>query len=169
MGKIVKKENFPISQKEEKTIKEYLEKRICKIYCNEKVGTGFFCIISLNESEKIRVLITGSPIIGEKDFYESKEIKLTLNNDIEKKGFKLDKGRIKYTNSEFCVTIIEIKEEDKIEIQSFFELDDNIFKNKAIYKNKYIYLLEGIEMTFSVGKIEELDEKYGIIYSCDIK
>ena len=149
-----------------KELKE-VEKRLCEIYANDMTGTGFFCIIPLNESENLKVLITANHIIGKDD----KEIIFSLKNDNEKKRIILDENRIKYTNVDFDITIIEIRENDGIENQSFFEIDE-ILGEIINYKNYIeIFLLffsDKKEIIISSGLIEEIiNEKTGIIHSCN--
>ena len=87
-----------------------------KIENSKGNGTGFFCSIN----EKIKVLITNNHVIN----LEMDKIIISINNDNEMKEIELD-NRIKYTNKEYDITIIEIKNED--EINNYLELDDNIF------------------------------------------
>ena len=89
---------------------EYAKKRICKIYINSGgKGTGFFCIIPLDEWENLRVLMTNNHVLGENDIAKGKKIKFTLDNDREKKEILIDENRRKYSSDKYDVTIIEIK------------------------------------------------------------
>ena len=70
---------------------------------------------------------------------------------------------MKYTNEEYDITIIEIKEEDKI--NNYLELDEiiinniinNINKNK-LYINKTIYIIQYPEgdLSVSYGLLENI-------------
>ena len=59
-----------------------------------------------------------------------------MNNDSISKKIKIDENRKKFTNKDLDVTIIEIKEE-KDDIQNFFELDEDIYKDKELLNNIY--------------------------------
>ena len=151
---------------------EYTKKKVCKIYCNDGgKGTGFFCIIPINEWDNLRVLMTNNHVVGEKELNIGKKIKFTLDNDKEEKEIIIDKKRIKYTNKKYDVTIIEIKKNDGIKNESFFELDNKVFDDYKIYIKKTVYLLhypEGKEMTFSEGLIKNIyEDKYSIEHLCD--
>ena len=85
---------------------------------------------------------------------------------------------MKYTNEEYDITIIEIKEEDNI--NNYLELDDIIIndvlynKNKNIeYINETIYIIQYPENKLSVSygildKIYE-DKKYNFNHKCNTK
>ena len=134
---------------------ENLEKnaknRICRVY-GRKSGTGFFCIISLNENENRKVLITSRIIIDKEDIAKRTLQILLKNNEIKK--IDLD-NRIKYTNRR--VTIIEIKDSDGISSESFFEIDPEIFKGytKLINQNLYSIVLDD-GLCVSEGKFLDL-------------
>ena len=66
------------------------------------------------------------------------------------KRIELD-NRIKYTNKEYDVTIIEIKEEDEINCE-YFEYEDNDLKDKELKETKEI-------MKKNASLIELLGEK----------
>jgi hypothetical protein len=75
-----------------------------------------------------------------------------------------------FTNKEYDVTIIEIKKEDEIDEESFFNLDNQIFQDKSpeIFKNSQIYLLYDSKrgLQISSGEIKRIEEKeYKIFYS----
>ena len=60
-----------------------------------------------------------------------------MNNIFTK--IELDDDRIIYTNKDYDITIIEIKEKDKIKI--FLDVDENIIEKDDIsYLKKLIYL-----------------------------
>ena len=162
-----------IKIKEMAKLIEYTKKRICKIYCNDGgKGTGFFCIIPLDDwDNNLRVLITNNHVIGENDMINGQKINFTLDDDREEKEIIMDEERRKYTNEKFDITIIEIKKNDGIKNESFFEIDNKIFEDYKIYIKQTIYLLhypKGKEMTFSEGIIKKIyDNKYTIEHLCD--
>ena len=155
-----------------KLLIEYQEKRICKIYGNDgKKGTGFFCIIPIDDWNELRVLMTNNHILGEKDIATGKKINLTLDNDKEEKKIIINEKRIKYTNKEYDITIIEIKEDDRIKADSFFDIDNKVFDDFKFYLKQTVYLFhypKGIETTFSEGILKNIHEnRYTMEHLCD--
>ena len=169
-----------ISYECSKKIIEQMERNICKINIGQTQGTGFFCKIPFpNKENMIPVLMTNNHVISD-DILNQENFKLKL--DIEKEeDFKeiiLNKNRMKYTNKEYDITIIEIKPEDNV--NSCLELDDNIIndllnninKNKG-YINKTIYIIqypEG-ELSVSYGILDKIyeDKKYNFNHKCSTK
>ena len=141
---------------------------ICKIKIKGANGTGFFCKVPLNENKNINCLMTNYHVLKEEYFKENKEINILLNDDNESMKIDLNIERIIYHNKEYDITLIELKEEDKI--KEYFELDDNIFKNneKIFYEEKQIYILQypkGEDACVSFGLINQID-KYDIKHTC---
>ena len=97
-----------------KKIVEQMEKCICKIKINNKQGTGFFCKIPFPDKNKILpVLITNNHILDENELSENNvEIQLFIKAEEDIKRINLNK-RMKYTNEEYDISIIEIKEKDE--------------------------------------------------------
>ena len=127
-----------------------------KIYCKDNsYGTGFFCNINISLNYHLKVLITNNHILNTNDILFGQTIKLSINNANKYYNILIDKNRKKYKDESYDVTIIEIKEEDKIDTESFFDLDKQIFYNNAneIFTNCQIYLLhylDGIRMGFQI-------------------
>ena len=141
---------------------------ICRIKKKGANGTGFFCIIPLNENTYMNCLITNYHVLNEKYFKENKEINLLLNDDNETKKIDLNIKRRIYYNKEYDTTIIELKEEDNI--KEYLELDDNIFKDNEdlLYEEKSIYILQypkGVEACVSYGILSKI-KNYDIIHKC---
>ena len=67
--------------------------------------------------------------MDEKDIKPGKKINFIFNNSIEKQIF-IDELRITITNKEYDFTIIEIKDNDGIELNSFLEIDDQIYEEQ---------------------------------------
>ena len=160
------------SLSEQKTIIEQMEKSVCKIDINESVGTGFFCIIPYDDWNSLKVLMTNNHVLENKDIIPGKIIKFSLNNDLIKKEILIDKSRKTYTNKLYDVTIIEIKQNDGIEIDSFLEIDNQIFKKETnFFLNIPIYLLhypKGIEIKKGDGTIKRIyEDNYTIEHFCD--
>jgi V8-like Glu-specific endopeptidase len=155
------------------------EKKICKIICSNSTGdivtgTGFFCSVVMDEWEslKMRVLITNNHVLNEDKIKFGKKIKFTTNDDEQNYEIEIDKERTIFTSQKYDITIIEIKKEDKIQPDAFFEIDDSVFKPDYNYKNKIIYLLHypnGKEMSFSQGTIKKVgkdENDYEIFHLC---
>lgn len=135
--------NYPGPVSLESTIKiaEEMKKNICLINIGGKTkGLGFFCKIPFPDNEYLfSILITNYNTINREILEKEKEIFLLINNEKSPKQIKLG-DRIKYTNEDYDITIVEIKE-DKDSIYSFFELDENILiqeTNKIIKQSMYI-------------------------------
>ena len=119
-----------------KKIIEQMEKYICKIKIGQEQGTGFFCKIPFpDKNHMLPVFITNNHVINEQ----------TLNNKDEKILYFIKKEskykeinnlgkRMKYTNKEYDITIIEKKDKDNI--KNYLELDDIIINNKLEGNNK---------------------------------
>jgi V8-like Glu-specific endopeptidase len=115
-----------------------MKNSICKIYkCN---GTGFFCNIIFQNFE-FKVLITNYHVIDKKYIEDNKMIKISLNDEKEKKDIELNQRKI-YFNDKYDITIIEIKNSDNINV-NYLELDEKIFEDNSelYYENKSIYIL----------------------------
>ena len=157
-----------VSLKSAKIIINQMKNNIFKIYLNDRIiGTGFFCKIPFINNIKLKVLITNSHIIN----LQMEKIIISLNNDSEKKEIELN-NRIKYTNKEYDITIIEIKEKDKI--NNYFELDEIIMKKNKNILNNSIYVLQyqrGKNVGVSYGIIKGINknEKYYFNYLCSIE
>ena len=130
-----------------KKIMEQMERNICKINIGKNQGTGFFCKIPFpNQNKLLSVFITNNHVINN-DILNKENIKIELEIEGEDniKEIILN-NRMKYTNEEYGITIIEIKEEDNI--KNYLELDDIIIndiinnknKNKG-YINETIYIM----------------------------
>ena len=93
-------------------------------------------------------------------------------NDEQKYEIEMDRERKIYTSEIYDVTIIEMKEEDKIKNDSFFEFDDNIYNPDYNFKNKPIYFLhykkgEGMNILPGLIKISVDGKYYEIEHVCN--
>ena len=102
----------PISFKGTENILNQMNNCVCRIYNNGN-GTGFFTKIPF-KSKLLPVLITNNHIINQNDINNSKIITFDLNNNKILKKLKIDNNRLRYTNKKLDITIIEIKDEDKL-------------------------------------------------------
>ena len=168
--KMIKNSPDPISISGTKTILDQAMNCICKLKINNTYGTGFFCIIPLNDKE-LKVLMTNYHVLDEIYYNNNEELYLFLNDDKVVKVIKFgnDKNdRIKYFNKEYDLTLIEIKEND--DIKNYLELDDNLFKDesKAYFKDISIYVLQyplGKTAAVSYGLSIDIDN-YEIKHLC---
>ena len=157
-----------------KIIIQQIEKSICKIKCNDGGnGTGFFCIIPFPDKfHLLPVLMTNNHVITEDDIMKVRKIEFTMNNDKLSFEIIIDDFRKVYTNKDYDVTIIEINEKDILNLNSFLELDDQIFRDNIndIYRGKSIYLIgypKGGNAKYSDGLVKGIDENnYDIRHLC---
>ena len=170
-----------ISLESSQKIIEQMKKNVCQIQSDESQGTGFFCRIPFPDmNNMLTVLITNNHIINEELLYEDDaEILIYTENDKNTKKINLN-NRIKYINNHYDITIIEIKEQDKI--FDYLELDDNILENllnnshtnlNDSFADETVYLLqypEGI-LSVSYGVVKNLheDKKYIFTHMCSTK
>ena len=159
---------------------------IFRIYGDEGMkGTGFFCKIPFPDKNKLlTVLITNNHVINETSL-NKKEIKILFNNKL--KSIRL-KNRITYTNEDYDVTIIQIKEEDgvknylELEEHMIYDITDNELNYESddgniIYNKQTIYIIQYPRWSIpseleipgvSFGIITGIEEnKYNINHSCN--
>jgi len=162
-----------------KKIMEQMSKNICKIKIGEEQGTGFFCKIPFPDiNNMLSVFITNNHIINDERLYEN-NLKININIEEENEIREINlNNRIKYTNEEYDITIIEIKENDNI--KNYLELDDKIIED-ILYNNnknnKYIddtiYIIQYPEgkLSVSYGILNSIyeDKKYNFIHKCSTK
>ena len=163
-----KLEDYPkwVSLEMTEEIVKQMKTKICKIYLkNGKKGTGFFCSISIQNKNEINVLITNNQVIDEKVIKEKEIIKISINN--EPIDLNLS-DRIIYTNKGYDITIIEIKEDDKIKC-NYFEYKDNNINEENIKNTMYILHYPGDEnVSVSYGIINNINlyKEYEFIHHC---
>ena len=123
-----------------KKIIEQMEKNICKITFANTLATGFFCNIPFpDEYNMLHALITNNHVIYKELLYQPNFTISISSKILENKKLNLN-DRIKYTNIEYDITIIEIKEDDHIG-DIYLELDKDILKdiiNSENNNDKYI-------------------------------
>ena len=148
-----------MSQKELEIALEQMKKSICKIKCNEKNGTGFFLnIINANDWTSIKAIVTNNHILEEEDILPGKIINYSFNNG-QNKYISIDESRKTYTSKKYDISIVEMKPNDGINMDSFLDIDNRVRENdlKAIFKEKPIYLLhypKGIEPKYLAEKLK---------------
>ena len=103
---------FPnvVSYESTKKIIEQMEKNICKIKIGNEQGTGFFYKIPFPDmNNMLSVLITNNHVINENILNnENEKVSIDIYEELNTKYLNLN-DRIKYTNKEYDITIIEIK------------------------------------------------------------
>ena len=162
-----------------------MNKYICKIKMGDGAqGTGFFCKIPFpDEKNLLPVLITNNHIINQQSLSKENEIiSLMINKEKKIKIINLS-NRKSYTNAEYDITIIQLKDDDD-NIDNFLELDDNILNNilendnnknnyNHIYLKETIYILQYPEgkLSVSYGLLDNIleDKKYNFNHSCSTK
>ena len=98
-----------------KKIIEQMEKNICRIKIDNIQGTGFFCKIPFPDNNNtIQVFITNNHIINEDIIYNNnKNIIIEIKEEKKERIINIE-NRMIYTNKEYDITIIEIKDIDNI-------------------------------------------------------
>ena len=143
---------------------------------NEKKekGTGFFCLIPFPDKiNLLPTLITNYHVLDKDNIEVGKKIKFSS----EEKNYEIiiDKERRCYTDKDYDTTIIEIKKNDRIDLNIFLEVDSDIFENNAseIFgnkKNQSLYIIHypfGKQNEISFGKMKEISiDNVHIIHLC---
>ena len=161
----------PVDISNTKKILNQMINSICKIKINNAIGTGFFCKIKFDGNYSMNFLMTNYRIFNENYFKKHKKLDLLLNDDNEIVLINLNIKRNIFYNKEKDITLIELKEEDKI--KEYLELDDNLFKYKepVFYENKSIYILgypNGKNACVSFGILNKIYE-YDILHTCSVE
>ena len=160
----------PITIEETQKILEQMINCVCKVKSKGMYGTGFFCQIKFLDNTFIKVLTTSYQILDDNYFKENNEINLIINN--QARIINLKKKRKIYSNKDYDLTLIEIKDFDRI--SDCFELDENILSQenpKLFYENKTIYVIQYLNMekaSVSYGIFNDLIDSE-IKHTCNIK
>ena len=106
---------------------------------DNKLGIGLFCKIKI-KNKVILVLMTSYHLIDEEYIQNNFGINIKINNEFT--FIKFGDKRLKYINDEYDLSIIEIKEDKKINL-NFFEIDESLYGEESpIFLNKEtIYIL----------------------------
>ena len=150
-----------------KTILYQMSNSICRFDLGKKTGTGFICLIPYPTIEHpLKALITCNHVFN--DIKIGNKIKVLIDNNNIEKEIVLDKTRKLYTNDEYDITIIELKD-NEFDLNNYLKIDDNLYKNKEIEKNEKIYIIHypyGSEVKNSIGSIVYIKENK-IGYKCE--
>ena len=173
MEKVLEDYPYIVTLEKSLEINKQIQKCICKIYINEGGnGTGFFCYLTdPKNNNKIPVMITNNHIIGDNDLKGNNKIKISFNNDKIFKDIELDSNRKKYTNPNLDITIIELKNKDNIEKDSFLEIDNRIFieDSEKLFISKTVYIIQypqDLGASVSYGLINIIDNNNEIKHFC---
>ena len=160
--KYINESPIPVSIKNMEKIIEQMKKCVCKIKKNNKNGTGFFAIIPYKSKSK-KVLITNTHVLNKDDIKLDEILKVSINNEEEYKEIKIDDKRLILIEETKDLTIIEIKENDRI--NKFLKIDEryNLNNLEERYKNESLYVLnypKGKEIVVSYGLLNKLEKEY---------
>ena len=167
----------PIFIGETKIILHQMKNTVCRLSNKDGAkGTGFFCKIPLLNNKYIPALMTNNHVINQNFLKKENEIIVKINDDkkIYTKTINLKNNKIKYTNEEHDITIIEI-DEDKDDIHELLEFDEYILKDTcSSYIGNSIYLLhypnnfekDKIAVSYGILKKRLEDKKYNFIHFC---
>ena len=117
---------IPLNDEDKQIISQQMKNSICKIITNSSCGTGFFGLIRFPNQKMIKALFTcHHNLVSEnsKEIQKSFQYSIGINEKFIK--MEINDSRFVYQNKEYDIVIIEILESDKIEINSFLEIDDN--------------------------------------------
>ena len=147
--------------------KELLKQMRNGVYqiCNQgNNGTGFPCRIPLSKDNNLPVFITSNNVINE-DYLKQEQnipIQIKIGKEINKISISL-KDKFYYTNKDYDITIVEIKQ-NVDNINTFLELDQNIFNNPKDYAGNSVYTLNYLtslgenKVAASIGKLIEINK-----------
>jgi len=183
--KELKNKPVAISYENTEIILDQMKKNICKIKMRDgSQGTGFFCKIPFPDKDNLLpVLITNNHVINQELLQkEDEKVSLTIKNNKKVKTINLN-NRITYTNPDYDITILELKEE-KDEIRDYLELDELILENiydsnndnedsNQIFIGETIYIIQYPEgkLSVSYGLLNHIleNKKYNFNHSCSTK
>ena len=159
-----------MKEETEQKIKE-IKRSLCKIKKSDsQIGTGFFCKIGDSIINPFpNLLITSSQVLGQNDIIPGKTINLILS-DGQKLDINIDPSYKTYTDINYDITIIQIKNKNIISLPIDKQaLDNNNNNINNIYKDKSVYLFDfsdDSKKIYSVGLIQKIDQNYAIESLC---
>ena len=127
-------------------ITKQMKYSVCRILRPGKYGTGFFCKLPY-KSKLLPFLVTNNHILDYDYLQNNNNIKISLNNNDEKKTIIIDDTRIIMTNENLDYTLIEIKpNKDQIDMSQCLELEKNFIDEDeqyltVTYANKSVYVI----------------------------
>jgi hypothetical protein len=154
----------PIFLDETKELLKQMRNGVYQICIQGNNGTGFPCRIPLSKDNYLPVFITSNNLINE-DYLKQEEnipIQIKIGKEINKISISL-KDKFYYTNKDYDITIVEIKQNID-NINTFLELDQNIFNDPKDYVGNSIYILNyqtslgENKVAASIGKLIEINK-----------
>ena len=109
---IIAGEALPISSGKEEEINNQMKNSVCKIYANDKYGTGFLCKIPFpDQYHYLPVLIANKSLINEDYLLNKRKIDIIFDNDKEERTINIIHGRKIYNCKNYGILLYEpIKE-----------------------------------------------------------
>ena len=125
-------------------------KKVCKIQVKEKFGTGFFTYIPFHtKNQKLLVLITNNHILQQDDIWPKSKnsIKLFINNEKICYYLDIDETTKTYTNPDYDITIVEIKDANNfVFTNNILDIDEDIYNYQPNqidkFRNIKVYLIQ---------------------------
>ena len=166
--------NVMLDKSQSEKINDQMTYSICKILkINKSCGTGFFCLVPLSSNNKektLRALITNNHVLDIDDIAPDKKIRITVNDCSYSKIIVINSNRKVYTNEEYDITIIEIKDSDNLNYIKYLEIDDRVFLNniEKNYKKAYVLHYPGqiTKVSSSFGEMDISVDYNGIQHKC---
>ena len=145
---------FDIQKLKDVIFKNNIIQNICKIeyqiiennnYNNilPVYASGFLCKINYFNNTRLPVLITCNHVLNDSFFqkYESLDLSYYIGDVMKIKILEnVKNNRIIYLDKELDITIIEIKDYDKLDTSSFLEIDNSINEENSSIVNKKVYI-----------------------------
>ena len=143
------------------------QKSICKIRINyDDIGYGFLALSPLTNKKILVAKIDSSYLLSKEN-----DIKLIINNK-DPILLMSNEQRIIYSNGNFNITILELKESDGINEDNFLHFDfDGKENNNMIrsYKGKEIYIIPyktKSKIIYPLGKIVDIEDNEKFVHDC---
>ena len=143
------------------------QKSICKIRINyDDIGYGFLALSPLTNKKILVAKIDSSYFLSKEN-----DIKLIINNK-DPILLMSNEQRIIYSNGNFNITILELKESDGINEDNFLHFDFDGKENNNIirhYKGKEIYIIPyktKSKIIYPLGKIVDIEDNEKFVHDC---
>ena len=153
-----------------KLINSGFEKAVAYIENKNNKGLGFLCKLSLPNSKKIfPALITTTDLIGKNEIEVSKKINFTIENSLHTIVVN-DERKIYINEDKYKIVIIEIKGEDNLNTNAFFEMEEK----QKVEKDGFIGVMTNNDkekcLEYYICKVNNISENGFIIeYTCKSK
>ena len=143
------------------------EKSIITIENEGRKGSGFLCKISIPETKNtLPVLITSIDLIGKKEIETPKKIEINLDNNTYVLNTN-EKRKTFINEDKYKISIIEIKDEDNLNADSFFEIEEEEELIKKIGTVGLLINNNGKNIECFICKIKNFKENgYNFEYDC---